>query len=442
MFEKLFGWTTHKEEKVKTSANANVVGRYSDNNKNVAQLEEWEKSNEAFEAKNFMEAYAHFFKYLIDPSKNNVILNNRNGKLEFEILQGSKIIRGICDEKGYKAKGNIAIMKTPSVAVMRKLLNQNFTLNYSRFCIDDENTLCIRSDAKNIGLNPSKLYYSLKELSVRCDRLDDALKNEFSNLEALDRQHITEKTATEIQYKYEWLQKSLETTISRVKGLDMEKDNGAISYLIMAMIFRIDYLLVPEGKTLEYIYKITDIYYDPNIASYVEKNRQIIALLEELKNRTIEDFKLDQYNYTSTFSSVNPINYQSVIDSIVNSNKNHDWYVKNNFPDAALCCPEYGFAYCRFAYSTHAVFNELFDVFMNILHTDFYKNLGIDRGLYNVESKIINREKLIIVCKEILDKYKSVYPNINLVFENIKTDDLLQFALSFSDEVTYLNFNK
>lgn len=442
MFEKLFGWTTQKDDKNTTQAELPKVGRYTDNNKESAQLEQWDKSIKAFEEKKYMEAYRFFFNYLLDPIQKNVLVEERNGKLEFEIMQGSKIIRGTCDDKGFKAKGNIAVMKTPSVAVMRKLLNQNFALNYSRFCLDEESTLCIRTDARNNGLNPSKLYYSLKELAVRCDRMDDALKNEFNDLVALDRQHIKEKPQAEVQYKYDWMQTTLAETIARVESLDMEKDNGAISYLIMSMVFRIDYLIAPEGKTLEKIFKITEIYYDATIPTYIEKNKQIVALLQELKIQTFDDFKLDQYNFTSTFSSVNPTNYQTIIDSIVNSNKNHEWYLKNNFADVALCCPEYGFAYCRLAFSTHAVFNEFFDVFMNVLHTDFYKNLGIDRGIYNTEAKVINREKLISICKDILEKYKPIYPNINLVFENIKTDCLLNFALSFSDDVTYLNFSK
>jgi len=448
MFEKLFGWT--KEEKSTKDKNISnhtqskilMLGRYSDNNKSVQQLTWWDEATKAFEEKKYMDAYRIFFKYLKDEKINNITIQDTSSEIQFEIYQGSKIIRGTCNEERLHARGNIARMNINNIAVMRKLLNANFTLNYTRYAMDSDRILCVIADCENKGMNASKLYYTLKEVATRCDRQDDILSNEFSTLVSLDTQHIEPYPQDILQKKYDWLQQALKDLFIRIDALDMEKDNGAISYAIMSMVFRIDYFISPEGKTLEYLEKTTQAYFANDQKTYPEKNKIIMDELRKLQLLSFDEFSKDVYPSRSTFSFVNPVGFQTCADSIINSNKNHDWYHKNNFPDTAIQCAEYGFSYCRYFYSLPQIVNELYDVFMNVLHTDFYKTLGLDREFYNTSTKLFDRESILRYVRTVIDQEKAKYPNIDFAIENIKTDSLLNFAISFSEEVSYLNFGK
>ena len=73
-------------------------------------------------------------------------------------------------------------MPQPSVPVMRRLLEMNFTLYYSRFALDNER-LCMRFESDIETANPSKLYYGLKELATKADKQDDLLVQDFSSLQ-------------------------------------------------------------------------------------------------------------------------------------------------------------------------------------------------------------------------------------------------------------------
>ena len=105
----------------------------------------------------------------------------------------------------------------------------------------------------------------------------------------MDVEHIIEIPQQEKEVKFRWLQKWISETSSFIKTLDADKFSGGIAYLLLALAYRIDYLITPEGKVLHDLEKIVDIYFKKDERQTTEKNRDMIAEFEKLKSRTKEE---------------------------------------------------------------------------------------------------------------------------------------------------------
>ena len=226
-----------------------VFGRYSDNNKSVAQTARWTDADNLFKEKKYFESLDAFFEYLKDDAEQNTLYERNDETGKFEIFQGSKIVKGMFNRDELKAEVTLAGMLQPSVPVMRRLLESNFSLYYSRFALDD-GRLCMRFDSDTNTASPSKLYYGLKELATKADKQDDLLVQEFSSLQAVDNEHVAAIPLAEKEVKYRYFQSWIQQTLDTIASVDADKFSGGNAYLLLALIFRIDFLIAPEGKLL------------------------------------------------------------------------------------------------------------------------------------------------------------------------------------------------
>ena len=124
MFDKLF-WGSKK-----TAAADPLIsfGRYSDNNKTVEKTNRWSDADNLYKEKKYYESIEAFFDYLRDDAAGNAVLQRNGADFNFQIYQGSKIVRGNGDANHLQAEVSLAKMPQPSVPVMRRLLEQNFSL--------------------------------------------------------------------------------------------------------------------------------------------------------------------------------------------------------------------------------------------------------------------------------------------------------------------------
>jgi len=152
MFDKLFGGFK------KAAAEPDIsFGRYSDNNKSMEKTSRWTDADNLYKEKKYYQSIEAFFDYLRDDAAGNAVLQGSSNSFNFQIYQGSKIVRGTGDATHLQAEVSLAKMPQPSVPVMRRLLDQNFLLYYSRYSLDVER-LCMRFDSDIETANPNKLY--------------------------------------------------------------------------------------------------------------------------------------------------------------------------------------------------------------------------------------------------------------------------------------------
>ena len=435
MLGKLFGLFRRNKESASPDIN---FGRYSDNNKSVYKIGKWTEAERLFKENKPRESLDAFFEYLKDEEEDNIVHERTDTNGRFELYQGSKVVRGEYNDQYLTAKVVLARMPKPSIPVMRRLLEMNFNLFYCRYAMED-NRLCMRFDSDIHTATPNKLYYGLKELATKADKQDDLLVQNFAVLEKIDIDHIIQLTAEEKEIKFEYLQKWITETLDYVATLDSDKFSGAIAYLLLALAYRIDYLLVPEGPIMNDLEGIPDIYFKKDNRPTAEKNLAMIEVLQKLRSKPREDIFPFLFRSKHTFAIVAPQNYKTIVDAIKGSHQNMFWYRDNAYQFIANQVIEYGFAYCQYSYSLPQPLSDLFRLFMMVNHSNYFSALGFKK-LYDPEMRDFEKDDIEDAIREIITTWRAKYPRLDFNIESLRFDSLLNFSYSFTRELTNLKF--
>src|SRR5690349_1649552 len=348
MLDKIFGRSKKKTEEQPVESNDPLVffGRYSDNNKSVEKVEKWNEAETLFKEKKFFESIEAFFDYLKDEGVGNVTHSRQGDQGSFLFYQGSKVIRGSYNPEFLEAEVFLAQMPSPSVPVMRRLLEMNFNLYYSRYAVTgDKIAMLFDSDIETA--NPSKLYYGLKELATKADKQDDLLVQDFTSLQVIEADHVIEIPDEEKAIKLKYFKKWTKETLDLIESVDNDKYSGGIAYLLLALAYRIDYLIVPEGKLLRELEKIVEIYFRKDDRLVTEKNQEMIECFQKILSKDKEEFYPYLFRSKYTFSIVTPQGFKTIADAIYNANQNIGWYRENKLTDIAAKISEYGLSYCQ-----------------------------------------------------------------------------------------------
>lgn len=437
MLDKLFGWNKKKEESAADAPQINF-GRYSDNNKPSEKINKWNEADAFFKDQKYMESFDTFFEYLEDDTVQNVIHDRNGNEGRFELFQGSKIIRGIYNNNHLRAEATLAVMPQPNVPVMRRLLEMNFNLYYSRFALDKDR-LCMRFDSHLSAANPNKLYYGLKELATKADKQDDLLVQDFTMLQATDTAHINDIPLHEKEIKYQFWTKWIKETLDYTGTLDADKFSGGIAYLLLSLAFRLDYLILPKGKLMNELEKVVEIYFRKDERPAQEKNRDMTEALQKLIAKTKEELFPSLFSSKYTFAITLPQVFKTVADTINTSNQNLAWYRDNNYPIIAEKICEYGFSFCQYSYSLPKPITEMFHLFMMVNYSEYFAALGFGEKYYDAVTKHFNAGAIAERIKQVQEKWKPKYVNMDFRFNNLRFDTMLNFNLSFTNEVQFLN---
>lgn len=439
MFEKLFGRSKRKEEEIAEAPEETVIrfGRYSDNNKSVAKVNRWNEAETLFKEKKYTESILAFFDYLRDEEEDNVKLVKEETQYKFQLYQGSKIIRGYFNNEKLEAEVMLAQMPQPSVPVMRRLLEMNFNLYYTRYALY-ENKIYMFFDSDIATSNPSKLYYGLKELATKADKQDDLLVQDFTTLLPADTEHIIPIPDEEKEIKLRFFKKWIAETLELIGTIDNDKYSGGVAYLLLALAYRIDYLIVPEGRLLTELEKVVEIYFRKDNRLVTEKNQEMMDCFQKMTTKEKISFFPYLFRSKFTFSIVTPQNYKTIADAIYNANQNIAWYKEHKMPKVAAQISEYGFSYCQYSYSLPRPVSELFHLFMMINYADYFKALGV-RDVYRDEEKGYHSEKIATTINAIVERWKEKYPELKFDTSKLKYDNEVVFNQTFTTEVEYLN---
>lgn len=437
MLDKLFGWGK-KKETPEAAAPGIIFGRYSDNNKTLQKTQYWTDADNLFKEKKLPESIAAFFDYLKDDAVQNVSTGKNGAEYEFSFYQGSKIVRGKYDDKRLTAEVTLAKMESPSVPVMRRLLEQNFNLYYSRYSLDNER-LCMRFDTDIETANPNKLYYAFKELATKGDKQDDLLVQDFATLQTIDSEHIEQISDAEKEVKYKYLLQWITETINIIEPLDAEKMSGGIAHLLLNLAYRIDFLLVPEGRLLYDLEDLVTIYFLKDEKPVPEKNKAMLNAFKKMQAKTREEVFPFLFRSKHTFAITMPQTQKTISDTIFGANQNMAWYRDNNYPYIAQQISEYGLGYCQYNFSLPKPVSDLYLILMKVCYADFFKELGFTEELYNSGTQQYNRELIDQKINAIIQEWAEKYPQITFKTENLKYDSLMSFTHSFTAEVEFVN---
>lgn len=437
MLDKLFGWK-RKKEMPEAAAPPVTFGRYSDNNKTVQKTKRWTDADNLFKEGNYHASIAAFFDYLRDDAVKNVITQTNAAENSFRIYQGSKLVRGVYNNETLSAEVTLARMAQPSVPVMRRLLEQNFNLYYCRYGMDAER-LCMRFDTELATANPNKLYYAFKELATRADKQDDLLLQDFQTLLPIDTEHIEVIPEAEKEVKYQYLLQWIADTVAVVNTLDADKMSNAVSMLLLNLAYRIDFLLVPEGRLLYDLEDLVTAYFSKDEKPLPEKNRQMLQAFGVIAAYSREIIYPCFFRSKHSFAITQPTPHKTVSDSVFGANQNMIWFRDNNLPYVAQQISEYGIGYCQYNFSLPRPISDLYLVLMKVVYAGFFHDLGFGYVFFNSSKGEFNVQMIEEEIQAIINNWKEKYPQLAFKTENLKYDSLLNFTHSFTAEVEFVN---
>lgn len=439
LFDRLFRNTAEKEPQPDIK-----FGRYSDSYKEVANYKAWDQALDKFEEKEYLNAYREFFRYLRDEREDNVKYWEESSGIRFELYQGSKKITGFANPQKVKAEAKIARAEALNVGFMRRLMEKNFNLKYSRFALDDEGNLTIIFDTYTLDGSPYKLYYALKEVATNADKQDDLLIDEFRMLQPIDNFHLEAIPQAEKEVKYEYIVTQVQQTIEEFETgrLDRNEYPGGAAYLLLNLIYKLDYLIKPEGYMMEALEKIHRLYFAKDGKSIAQKNQALVKELGRLIDRPREEFFKEMYRVTSTFGITTPVNHDRVVSFIDGELPNMDWYLENNHLPVALAITGYIVGYCLFNYAVPKPDRDLFDLYFKIMEPDYFRKLGFTASFYDSENDKLNRRAIKKAIDAIMSNNSDQYTELNPATGSLDFRSLPGFAKSYLQMIRNLNMVK
>jgi hypothetical protein len=255
----------------------------------------------------------------------------------------------------------------------------------------------------------------------------------------MDSEHVKDLPLQEKEVKYTWLQKWLKETLDTIAALDGDKFSGGISYMLLSLIYRIDYLISPEGKLLHELETAAAIYFKKDERPVVEKNRDMIEAFGKIQAKTKDEIFSYLFRSKYTFAIVAPQNHKAIVDSIHAASQNMIWYRDNAYPFIANQVTEYGISYCQYSYSLPRIITDFFHLYMRINYGDYFLALGYKESFYDPFKNAFNTEAIAEKIRAIQQNWKSKYPNANFRVQQLRFDNLVNFNQSFIAELEYLN---
>lgn len=439
-FDKIFQFGSPKETQPDIP-----FGRYSDTYRSQARYDAWDKAVELFEKEERMEAYRQFLVYLHDEQQDNVAWREEDGSLHFEIWQGSRVVRGTANAETVKATSRIARADVTNVGFMRRLMEYNFSLKYSRFGLSPDNVITILFDTSTTDGSPLKLFNALKEMAVHADKQDDLLLDEFRMLQTVEPLSGNEIPEAEKEVKYGYIQHEIKKAFDEMdKGKpDPNQYPGGYAYMFLYLAYKLDYLVKPEGFMMDALEKIHRAYF---ASSAEEKSTQLknIAFRKEfqkLLDRPKEEFFKEMYRTRSTFGITTPVGHEKLAALIEGELPNMDWYKDNNHIMLALGIPGYIVGYALFNYALPKPDREFLHLYLQIMEAGYFRDLGFKLGHYDAAGKP-DKRAILRSIRAVAERNRAQYPKVSPDTSNLDFGSPVLFAKAYLEMVKNLDMTK
>lgn len=439
IFSRLFGTTAQPE----APQPGIRFGRYSDSYKNEVQYAAWEASLKAFEKGEIIESVRQFLTYIRDEEEDNVRWKEENGGIRFELMQGSRLVSGFAGVANFQAETKVAKADMLNIGFMRRLVEQNFGLTYSRYALDNEDNIVMIFNSFALDASPWKLYYALKEVATTADKQDDLLVEEFGMLQPLDNSLRIEIPAAEKDIKYDFVMRKISSVLNEIDTgkLNGGQYPGGIAYLLLDMAYRLDYLARPEGFMMEALERVHRIFFTKDEKTTEQRNLLIRKEFQKIQERPKAQLQQEMYEVSHTFGITSPDTHERLVGLINGELPNMDWYQNNGHDVVAVSIPGYIAGHALFHFALPKPDKELLHLYMMLNETAFFKSLGFTSDYLHDQSgmdqKAIKKAVQAITDKH-LAKYPALAPDVNM----LKFDNFANFARSYMQMLSKLDFTQ
>lgn len=409
-------------------------GRYSDSYKDTESYDAWDESLMKFEEGLFLDSYRHFLQFLRDEDEDNVRWEDSEQGLAFELFQGSKRIVGWATRHRLRAEARVARISEPRPELLRRLVEQNYSLKYSRYALDPDQHITVVFETETVDASPYKLYYALKEVATQADKQDDLLLEEFGQLESVDSSHLEPLPKLQTKVKHQFIVSSIRKTLQEIERgpLDKETYPGGIAYLLLALIYKIDYLTKPEGYTMETLERAHRQYFKKDTErSTQEKNQALMEALQQLLERSEQNYSREMYRVKATFGITSPVTHDRIVNLIDGEIRHMDWYKDNSYFRVAESIPSYIIGYSLFNYAIPQPDRDFFHLFYRVTEAPYFKALGFEPAYCHPETRQLDRRVIRRAIDSIVKRHRDKYPRLRPAVSTLVFDNVIDFSRSF-----------
>ncbi len=417
-------------------------GRFISCKKTAEQQEQYQESKKAFSQQRYLDGYEYYFKYLNffegDKDCANLVFDKDENSLRFKIIQGSAVVRGNVTQRRLSATVNIAHTVKDNIAVMRRLLEKNYMYTYTGFYLENE-TLKAKIYFDNVSLSPQKVFFPLREISINADKEKELLLDEFNDLGPVELDHIEAMDPhlkdTKLRFFREWIDK----TEQKVTLLPTQEQSGAIAFVWLGLLLKLDYFVTPRGKLGYDIYEAIQEYYLEDNKLIEEKNDALRQAVDKLKELDTQKLSKSLYCVQQTFDIFTANNLDEIRAFIEETLSKVVWYKEHRYEEVIMSIYEYLGLYMLYSFGMNDCLRELVQLNVRLHNTDFHSALGME-SLYKNEK--LESSKISKSIAEIIRSHAKTYPHLQDFSNILNYESPEKFHHSYFGALKNLNFSE
>jgi len=416
----------------KTSDEGNTptvkLGRFTDAFKSPTQMQAIEDGRLAWEQQQYFQALRYTLDYLTEEEQQNVEIIGADDPFICQLHQGSRTINNTYKKSdGLYAAARIAKIDEYSIGYLRNLVERNFRLSYCKYVLTPEDEIRLTLFIPEEGLHPDRIITGLKELALHADKMDDLLVEEFNSLSPITEKHITNLPELEVAAKLQYYYYAIEEAIRGISFIRLSPAQRLIiqKYIGLELIYRLEYLISPEGKTRDQLERIHHTFFDQSSRNDARRINDLWAEIEHLSTRTISALEKELYNVSTTFgltAETSISDFKSFLDEHWNvllnytSKRNHRW--------AEVIC-DFIVGYALFNFGLPEFIRSLLEFYYRVRAYDFFKKLGYDTRLRDEQGMVTAEAQSLL--KNILSRN-----NINeKLINTLNTEHISVYKISY-----------
>ncbi len=402
------------------------------------------KSSEAFENKEILNAYEYFFKslenYTNKISNNNITTHRENEKLNFEIFQGTARISGYITKEHLYAESILTKKEFANVALKRYILERNYQLTYAYYFSDDTH-IKLKLYHDNITMTPQKIFFPLREIALNADFDKEYARCEFLDVTLDDIQHLTPINQDELQIKYDFLRQWITSSNDIINTLPSNDNAGMQAFIYLELLFKIDYMLVPKYEIYQKMSKRVQEYFSDENSSIETKNEELRIYVDSLQKMSFEEFSTKFYDAKYTFNPTDRTSNEEINRFISDSLNKIRWYKNNRYNKIIPTIYRYISFSVLYNYGLHPVTRELLHTLVEIQNPKFFKALEYSI-LYDEEHESLTKKIIISRIENIIEPYTKRFKELKPFGDKLNFSSLNEFSNSFYLQIQNLNFEE
>lgn len=406
-------------------------GRFAKPSENEELLDLKTQADELFESGQYLDAYVTFFDYMQKLGGPAVLceIDNDTNDFIFKLLQGSKIVSGVINQTDILVESKVAKFSGENIALMRYLLSQNTKFAYTKYAIDGD-TIYLRQRCPIKDMSPQSFSDMLSEIAICADSTDEYLETEFANIIPVDYENIIPLDANELRTKIEFLRVWIKESFELIEKCKFEKFKP---YLLLALVYKILYLISPEGALLNRFRKILSIYstYDKeedNMNEVFYKMDKELHAIAELSDSELEK---SLYRTYAVFPELEYMTFAEMVDSVVELLRLPLKAAEANMDDEVVPLCEFIVGYHLNLHGMPDAASELLLIFWRTLNSEYFYGIGFTDTFYNETVQQLAQTRIAQEIERINAKYSVIYPGFQFNLLAVDMSTLEDFAYTF-----------